>query len=109
MGKEKSTNKPNRQLVTAYDYTDETGQLLFQVVRFDPKDFKQRQPDGPGGWIWNLHGVRIVPYRLHELAQSRPILPVLIAEGEKDVDNLVSLGFLASCNPGGAGKWRPEF
>jgi hypothetical protein len=98
-----------RQPTASYDYTDETGQLLFQVVHFEPKDFRQCRPDGTGGWAWDRHGVRLVPYRLHELAQARPFLPVLIAEGEKDVDNLVALGFLASCNPGGAGQWRDEF
>jgi len=40
-----------RKIVATYDYTDESGNLLFQVVRYDPKDFRQRRPDGKGGWI----------------------------------------------------------
>ena len=32
----------------------------------------------------------------------------LIVEGEKDVDNLSKLNVTATCNAGGAGKWRPE-
>ena len=34
---------------------------------------------------------------------------VLVAEGEKDVLNLVNLGFVATCNPMGAKKWLPEY
>src|SRR5208283_4574900 len=58
---------PRSRIVAEYDYTDEGGELLYQTVRFDPKDFKQRRPDGKGDWIWNLKGVRLVLYRLPEL------------------------------------------
>ena len=54
------------KIVKTYDYKDESGQLLYQVVRYEPKDFRQRRPDGQGGWIWNLQGVRRVLYRLQE-------------------------------------------
>jgi hypothetical protein len=30
---------------------------------------------------------------------------VIVAEGEKDVDNLMNIGVVATCNSGGAGKW----
>ena len=96
------------RIVAAYDYTDEKGLLLYQTVRFDPKDFKQRQPDGKNGWIWNLKGVRLVLYRLPELL-NRKAETVFICEGEKDADALASLGLLATCNPMGAGKWRDEY
>lgn len=100
----------NRRVVATYAYTDEAGDLLFEVVRFEPKDFRQRHPDGQGGFAWNLKGVRLVPYRLAEviedLAQERTIF---IVEGEKDVDRLRALGIPATCNPAGAGKWRDEF
>ena len=45
--------KHKPRMVAAYDYHDETGKLLFQCVRFEPKDFRQRRPDPakPGGWI----------------------------------------------------------
>src|SRR5215472_9254861 len=45
------------RVVAAYDYVDEAGKLLYQVVRYEPKKFQQRRPDGKGGWIWNLDGV----------------------------------------------------
>jgi len=35
-------------IVATYDYRDEAGELLYQVVRTDPKGFFQRRPDGDG-------------------------------------------------------------
>ena len=87
-------------------YRDEDGQLLFQVVRYEPKDFRQRHPDGQGGHIWNLKEVRRVPYRLPEVLQAQD---VFISEGEKDVDNLAAKGITATTCPQGAGKWPADF
>lgn len=98
-----------RVIETTYDYRDEAGKLSFEVVRYAPKDFRQRRPDGAGGWIWNLKGVQLVPYRLPELLAADHGATVFIAEGEKDVDRLRSLGLVATCNPMGAGKWRDEY
>src|SRR5262245_3843677 len=55
------------RIVATYDYRDESGTLLFQVVRYEPKDFRSRRPDGTGGWVWNLNGVRRILYRLPEI------------------------------------------
>ncbi|MBW2110641.1 MAG: DUF3987 domain-containing protein [Deltaproteobacteria bacterium] len=98
------------KIVQSYDYTDETGKLLFQVVRFQPKDFRQRKPDGKGSWIWNMKGVNLVPYHLPEVLDAgRVFLP----EGEKDADGLLSLGLgkgvAATTCPMGAGKWKDEY
>jgi hypothetical protein len=99
-----------REIKAIYDYTDERGNLLFQVVRFEPKDFSQRRPDGRGGWVWKTAGVRRVLYRLPDVRRAvADGKRVYIAEGEKDVESLVGLGFFATTNPGGAGKWRAEF
>jgi hypothetical protein len=98
--------KPEPRIVKTYDYTDESSTILFQKVRYDPKDFKQRRPDGKGGWIWNLKGVRHELYRLAEVIAATI---VLIVEGEKDADAAAALGFAATTNPGGAGKWRDEY
>jgi len=89
----------------AYDYRDERGTLLFQSVRLIPKSFRQRKPDGAGGWDWKTADVRRVLYRLPDLIAAKPSAPVYIVEGEKDVDRLRSLGAVATCNPMGAGKW----
>jgi hypothetical protein len=63
--------RPKPRIVCTYEYTDEFGALLYEVVRFEPKDFRQRRPDGLGGWIWNLDDTRRVLYRLPELIESR--------------------------------------
>ena len=96
-------NGTHRSLLKTYDYRALDGALVYQVCRFEPKEFRQRRPNGSGGWIWNLHGVKRVPYRLPELVGQSQIL---IGEGEKDVDRLWSLGIPATTNSGGAGKWQ---
>lgn len=102
-------NPSRRQIVKSYDYRDETGELLFQTVRFEPKDFSQRRPDGNGGWIWNLQGLRRILYRLPELIASTPETLVWFTEGEKDADRLAALELTATTVPLGAGKWRDEY
>jgi hypothetical protein len=97
-------------VIAVYDYRDELNQLLYQVLRHEPKRFTQRRPDGKGGWLYKLDGVRRVLYRLPELLAAPPGRLVFIVEGEKDVNDLIAvLGLIATCNPMGAGKWRPEF
>jgi len=96
-------------IVAKYDYLDEHGKMLYQVVRLVPKSFRQRQPDGNGGWKWNMEGARRVLYRLPEIAKSKPGAMVLVVEGEKDAEALATFGFLATTNVGGAGKWLPEY
>jgi hypothetical protein len=99
------------KIVAQYDYRDEMGTLLYQVVRFDPKDFRQRRPDGPTGWTWKLGDVRRVLYRLRNLVDPFPpdTRDVYVVEGEKDADRLSDLMLVATTNVGGAGKWRPEY
>jgi len=94
------------KIARSYDYTDEAGKVLFQVVRYEPKAFRQRRPDGNGAWVWNLHGVKPVLYRLPEVLKAKS---VLVVEGEKDVESARKLGAVATCNAGGASKWRPEY
>jgi len=112
VGRPESSNDSRRpdqpRIVATYDYVDENDRLLFQTVRKEPKDFCQRRPDGKGGWIWNIQGVRRVLYRLPELLK-RPNETVFICEGEKDCQSLERWGLLATTNPMGAGKWSREF
>jgi len=93
-----------------YEYRDENGQSLFEVVRYEPKAFKMRSPNGFGNWTWNMNGVRKVLYRLPEvLAAVQSNETVYVVEGEKDADRLASLGMCATTNPGGACRWRDEY
>ena len=94
------------KLAKTYDYHDADGQLIFQVCRMEPKDFRQRRPDGNGGFIWNMQGVERVPYRLPEVIKADE---VLIVEGEKDADAMAAIGFTATTCPMGAGKWREHY
>jgi hypothetical protein len=94
------------KIEATYDYTDKSGELLYQVVRYEGKQFSARRPDGSGGWINNMHGVPLVPYNLRRLMKSKF---VWITEGEKDVETLRRHGLVATCNPFGAGKWREDF
>ncbi|KVX10615.1 hypothetical protein WL01_22530 [Burkholderia ubonensis] len=96
-------------VVATYDYYDADGVLLFQVCRMDPKDFRQRRPDPASrdGWDWSVKGVEQVPYRLPQML-ARSDETIFMVEGEKDADNLAARGLLATCNAGGANKWRDE-
>jgi len=97
-------------ITATYDYVDETDQLLFQVVRKPGKEFRQRRPDGAGGWVWKLGDTRRVLYRLPEvLAGIEAGSTVFVVEGEKDADRLAIDGYVATTNPHGAGKWRPSY
>ena len=99
-----------RRIVDTYDYFNEHRELLFQAVRYEPKGFSQRRPDGRGGWTWNLEGVRRVPYRLPDLIDAIANKEaVVIVEGEKDVEALRALGIAATTCAGGAGKWRDDY
>jgi hypothetical protein len=102
----KSVASCARRIVRTYDYVDEQDQLQFQVVRYEPKDFAQRRPGGRGGWTWNLRGIRPVLYKLPAVLASQR---VFVVEGERDVESIEGLGLAATCNPMGAGKWRPAY
>jgi putative DNA primase/helicase len=96
------------EILATYDYTDAAGAILFQVVRFYPKDFRQRRPVGDD-WEWSLGDTPRVPYRLHVVRQAvEARRRVFVVEGEKDVHTLEALGCVATCNPGGALKWTRE-
>ena len=128
------TKTLSRRIVATYEYTGAAGNLLYQVVRFEPKGFCQRRPDGEGHWVWGLNSGEYalgkgddwyavngktpdsawrmkfpntprVLYRLPQLLAAAPNDWVFVVEGEKDVDTLARLGLVATTNPGGAGKW----
>ena len=94
-------------IARTYDYLDAQGALVSQTVRYEPKDFRQRRPNGQGGWIWNLKDVPLVLYRLPEVLKAVAAgETIYIAEGEKAVERLRQEGLAATCSPLGAGKWK---
>jgi hypothetical protein len=116
-----------------YSYTDEDGKELFQVVRLHyldgkpGKTFRQRMKPteqqkadakagkikiGKSGYVNSVPAeIRDVTlYRLPKVIQAiKEGRPVFVVEGEKDVETLERLGHVATCNPGGAGKWREGY
>src|SRR5262249_702601 len=82
------------RVVAAYDYTDDKGELLYQVIRLEPKSFRQRRPDGKGGWIWKA-GEHRVPYRFSDFCKY-PDACIFACEGEKDGDRVASLDHCAT-------------
>lgn len=100
------------RILHTYPYVDERGELLFEAVRFEPKKFAQRRPDGHGDWVWNLQGVRRVLYHLPAVLDAvKRGATVFFVEGEKDADALARMGLVTTTNPMGAGKgkWRSEY
>jgi Protein of unknown function (DUF3631)/CHC2 zinc finger len=101
-------------------YTDASGTVLFATERIEDgtvkdgkrrKTFRQKRPDPdhPGQWIWNTEGVPVVPYQLpHVIKSIATNRPVLIVEGEQKADLLWSWNVAATCNAGGAKKWKPQ-
>lgn len=104
-----------RKIVATYDYTDEEGVLLYQVVRWEPKSFTQRQPgERKGSWINNMQGVEPVPFNLVAVAEvvehGTEDDQIWIVEGEKDVLAIAAAWgtdtITATCNHGGDVQWK---
>ncbi len=91
-----------RLIVKKYDYHDAAGDLVMQVCRYMPKEFRQRRPDGNGNWIWSVKDIEPVPYRLPDILGADE---VVIVEGEKDADTLMAAGIVATTKSGGSGRW----
>ena len=97
--------KVRPEIEKVYQYHDHFGNEAYQVVRMIPKTFRQRHRV-EDKWVWSMDGVERFLYRLPEILKASQ---VWICEGEKDADNLVALGFCATCNVGGAGKWLDSY
>ena len=105
----KKPEKPEKKIVAQYDYTDADGQLIAQIVRYAPKNFVIRRPDGRGGWIWNGDELPPLLYHLREMLESaNDGRTVLVVEGEKAADAAANVGLVAVTSAFGAGKWTPE-
>jgi hypothetical protein len=96
-----------------YDYHDAKGNVLYTVFRLPDKAgfpvYHRRN-----GRLEKGFGGRKVLFNLPRVLEAKT---VCIVEGEKDACNLASLNLTdcdglpvaATCNPQGAGKWRPEY
>jgi len=97
--------------VAEWVYRDEQNRPLFRVVKYPGKQFRQHAYEpATGEFQPKLGSARRVLYRLPEILKAAAAGETIwVAEGEKDVDRLVAAGVQATCNPGGAKKFRPEY
>lgn len=105
-----ASKPPYQQPEAVYQYKNEKGELAYEVLRFPGKKFRQRRAS-ENGWIWNMDGVKKIPYLLNRWhyasVHARQLgYAVYIVEGEKDVDRLRNMGYLATCFTGGAGRGK---
>ena len=95
-----------KRVVAVYAYHAPDGSLAYEVVRYDPKDFRPRLST-PDGWVFLLSPT--VPrwcYRLLELMGKTRVYWV---EGEGCADALWAAGIPATTGQGGSSAWRPEY
>ena len=101
-------------LESEWVYTDENEIPLFVKQRYKTfdakgKTYKTLRIMADGSRVGKLGDCRIVPYRLTEVQQAVTNGKVVyIAEGEKAVDALCSLGVTATTSHAGAGGWNAD-
>lgn len=83
--------------VAQYIYSNESGSPVYKVVRYGPiKGFEYKSLNKDGKWIKGAKNIKKILYRLPELISSDINEPIFFVEGEKDVENLRKLGFVAT-------------
>jgi DNA polymerase bacteriophage-type len=102
----RSGEAPASNPTGSYVYKDARGLLYMRVMRTSAKSFPT-QHWHDGRWV-NGWPQTVIPYRLPELLAAPTAEPVFVCEGEKDTDNVATLGLIATTNPGGAKNWQPE-
>jgi len=86
------------KIVAEYPYTDEDDNVLYKVRRIEPgHDFPVDR---------KMKGIRRVLYHLSKMLKADD---VWLVEGEKDVETLEKLGFVATTWVSGKGNWRSEY
>lgn len=105
---EAKNRNQQKKIVKTYDYTDENGKLLYQIVRYEPKSFSLRRPDGNGGWIWNSEGIKKTLYCLPDVKEAKEKgKMVVFCEGEKDAESVkAKLNLMTTTSPLGANSWN---
>jgi hypothetical protein len=112
-GKSNGRDRHHENVEAVYDY------IGFQKVRYpkghEPR-FRVRHSNGRGGWTWGAGKADTnVLYRKPEIDEAVELGHIIVvAEGEKDVDRLWSIGIRATCNsqgtsePGRKPNWKIE-
>ena len=111
MARDPSFMPKDKNKITVFDYIGAHGVLEYQVIRTDfadgSKTFRQRRPDGQGGWINSIKEIKRLPYNLPEVLH-RTKRWVWVVEGEKCVERLRDLDIVATTNNGGSGNWSQD-
>jgi hypothetical protein len=108
-----------------WEYPARDGSPLVRVVRFDDgkggksgkgdADWHQERwgkckPTRQIGWVVGTKDVPREDIPIYRYAEVRKAIAnnelIFIPEGEDNVDKFWALGFAATCNIGGSGKWR---
>jgi 5S rRNA maturation endonuclease (ribonuclease M5) len=93
--------------VARYEYKDADDKPSYEVIRFEPKTFRQRRFDSETQkYVPGVKDVTPLPYNLPQIIKEKD-KTIYIVEGERDVECLKEKGLLATCNSGGAGNWNP--
>ena len=87
------------------------GEKVFRTVRKNLIKFSEQfEPEQRVEFFLGMGDEKAIPYRLPELIMAqKDKAMVIIPEGEKDAETARQLGFAATCNPFGAGKWQDDF
>lgn len=111
--KKRKSFPPGTRKVAEFLYQDGEGVVRYKVCRYElpdgSKEFPCQRPNGQGGWVYGLKGVEKIPYRLDKLLAAPKDQTIFVVEGEKKVHALEEWGYVATCNPGGAGNWLKAF
>jgi predicted P-loop ATPase len=112
----KNNNENQKTTKTEYKYFDLDDNLLHTSIKITypngKKKFWQNRPDpnNPNRYINNLKDCKTVLYNLKNVVEGiKKRQPIFIVEGEKDCHTLINLGFIATTNPMGAGKWKDAY
>ena len=100
-----SGEQPRGHSTAVYIYRDANGAPYLRVVRSSAKKFWQSHWDN-GRWLKGKPAGPKIPYRLPELVAAAANISVFVCEGEKDADNVATLGSISTTNSEGAGKGK---
>ena len=104
---------PKVEFQQEWQYQDEDRVTVFVKHRMrigdTGKTYRLYKMDPSGKRYPTMGDARIVPYKLPELLDAKTAGRIIyLAEGEKAVDALMSLGVAATTSHSGAGNWPPE-
>lgn len=90
----------NPKILGFYPYEDSSGKILYYKVKYKADDFPKSYVtfhfNENNGIIPNIRGITRVPYNLVEAEKNlKEGIPVIITEGEKDVETIRKLGYVA--------------